>query len=62
MTPPAAPGAAEALHLSLRDRLVMKLDGARKTPPADLTTWVIARVLRSMEQLLDLGVWVMASY
>jgi hypothetical protein len=45
--------AAEALHLSLRDKLVAKITTAGKAPPADLNTWVISRVLRSMETHLE---------
>jgi hypothetical protein len=45
--------AAEALHLSLRDKLVVKIAGTGKTPPASLDTWVISHVLRALEALLD---------
>ncbi|MGH7297945.1 MAG: hypothetical protein ACRELB_23595 [Polyangiaceae bacterium] len=44
--------AAEALHLSLRDKLVAKITAAQKTPPPNLETWIISRVLGAIEELL----------
>jgi hypothetical protein len=43
--------AAEALHLSLRDRLVTKINASGKTPPSSLDTWMIFPVLRAIEGL-----------
>lgn len=44
--------AAEALNLSLRDKLAAKLAAAGKPSPPGLDTWVISRVLRAMEDSL----------
>lgn len=44
--------AAEALNLSLRDKLVAKITTAGKKPPPNLETWIISRVLDAMEALL----------
>ncbi len=44
-------GAAEALHLSLRDKLAAKITTSGGTAPPELTTWIISRVLASMERL-----------
>lgn len=44
---------AEALSLSLRDRLERKIRGNGGTPPAAFSDWRIATVLRAMEQQLD---------
>jgi hypothetical protein len=45
--------AAEALHLSLRDKLVTKIAATGQTPPPDLSTWIISRVLARIEALID---------
>src|SRR5450432_3226679 len=44
--------AAEALSLSLRDKLAAKITASGGTPPADLGKWMIARVLDATEKLL----------
>jgi hypothetical protein len=44
--------AAEALNLSLRDKLVAKITAAGDAVPANLNTWIISHVLRGMEALL----------
>ena len=48
--------AAEALNLSLRDKLAAKIAAAGNPPAPNLGTWVIARVLRTIEDLLTLRV------
>lgn len=51
---------AEALSLSLRDRLKSKIKSNGGSPPPGLDDWRIAAVLRTLEQQIDARVSVMA--